>query len=163
MDKRKGILPELIIPIAAIGFAIYYLSTVWQLPFQAKVIGLYVGSAIGILSAILFVRFGIELFTGKKSFGVAGFSSDSVTEWRRWTILGLTCAFIGLMQFIGFVVSIFLFVFLAVLIIGGIQRLKPAILTATGMTVVAFLIFIVFVKVRFPTTIIDETLKDLFL
>jgi hypothetical protein len=163
MDKRPGILPELIIPVGAIAFAIYYLSTVWELPFQAKVVGIYVASAIGILSLALFIRFGRELITRDKSFGFGGFFSDPVSEGKRWSVLALTLAFIGLMPVLGFTLTLFFYVFLAVILIGGIARLKAAIITATCLTTVAFLIFIVFVRVRFPTTIIDTTLRDIFL
>lgn len=163
MNKRPGILPELIIPVGTIAFAIYYLSTVWQLPFQAKVVGLYVASAIGILSLLLGIRFVREIATGAKSLGFAGFFSDPGAEARRWGVLGLTIAFILLMPVLGFVVTIFAFVFSTVIVIGGMQRLKAAIFTAIGMTTVAFLVFIVLVQVRFPTTAIDLTLKGLFI
>lgn len=163
MDKRPGILPELIIPVGAIAFAVYYLSTVWELPFQAKVVGIYVAGAIGILSLVLFIRFGRQLSSGRKSLGFAGFFSDPISEGRRWSVLALTLAFIGLMPVIGFTLSLFLFVLLAVIVIGGVERLKAAIITATCLTTIAFLIFIVFVRVRFPTTVIDTTLRDIFL
>lgn len=163
MEKRPGILPELIIPVGAIAFAIYYLSTVWDLPFQAKVLGLYVAAAIGILGLMLFVRFAREILSGQKSLGFAGFFSDPVSETRRWVVLALTIAFIVLMPTLGFAVSIFAFVFSTVLVIGGMQRLKAAVFTALGMTIIAFLVFIVLVKVRFPTNIIDQTLKGFFL
>jgi hypothetical protein len=163
MDKRPGIIPELIIPIGTIAFAIYYLSTVWELPFQAKVVGIYVAGAIGILSVLLFIRFGRELILGRKSFGFGGFFSDAVSESRRWGVLALTIGFIALMPILGFVVTIFAFVFSTVIVIGGMERLKAAFFTAFGMTTVAFLVFIVLVQVRFPTNIIDLTLKGLFI
>lgn len=163
MDKRPGLIPELIIPVGAIGFGIYYLSTVWHLPFQAKVVGLYVASGIAFLSFILFIRFARQLVRRERSFGFAGFFSDPVSEGRRWGVLALTFGFILLMPVLGFAVSIFLFVFSTVVIIGGTRRVLAALLTATGMTVVAFAIFILLVRVRFPTSIVDETLRNLVL
>ena len=136
MDKRPGLLPELIIPAGAIAFAIYYLSTVWELPFQAKVVGIYVASAIGLLSLLLFFRFRREILSGAKSLSFAGFFSDPVSEGRRWSVLALTFAFIGLMPVMGFVVTLFLFVFLAVIVIGGIGSIKGALAGAilVGLT-----------------------------
>ncbi|WP_213685791.1 tripartite tricarboxylate transporter TctB family protein [Roseicyclus sp.] len=163
MEKRPGLLPELIIPVGSIAFGIYYLSTVWELPFQAKVVGIYVAAAIAILSFILFIRFGREIWSGQKSWGIEGFFSDPVSEARRWSVLALTVGFIVLMPVLGFVVTIFAFVFSAVIVIGGVERIKAAAFTALGMTIVAFLVFIVLVKVRFPTNIIDQTLKGFFL
>lgn len=163
MDKRPGLLPELIIPIGTIAFAIYYLSTVWDLPFQAKVVGIYVASAIGILSFLLVIRFGREIMTGAKSLGFAGFFSVPTSEARRWGVLALSSGFILLMPVLGFVVTIFAFVFSTVIVIGGMERLKAAFFTALGMSTVAFFVFLVLVQVRFPTNIIDQTLKGLFI
>lgn len=161
MDKRPGILPELIIPVGSILFAIYYLSTVWTLPFQAKVVGIYVASAIGLLSLALFARFAVELARGKKSLGISGFFSDPVAEGRRWGVLLATVLFIALLPYLGLTVAMFLFVFSTVILIGGKARLRAAFVIATGITVTAFSIFILFVRVRLPLSVVDETLRSL--
>lgn len=163
MSRRPGILPELIIPVGAIAFAIYYLYTVWALPFQAKVVGIYVASAIGLLSLVLFARFAREVFRGTKSLGFAGFFSDPVSEVRRWGILAATCLFIALMPALGFVVSLFLFVLACVLLVGGMERLRAGLIISASLTAIAFAIFILFVKVRFPLSGVDTFLRDLVL
>lgn len=163
MDKRPGVIPELIIPVGAILFGIYYLSTVWTLPFQAKVVGLYVTSGIVFLCAILAVRFARELRSGEKSWGLRGFFSDPVTEGRRWGVLLATMLFIALMPILGFALALFLFVLSTVLLVGGKAKVKAAFIVATSITIISFGIFILFVKVRFPLSIIDETIKNLVL
>lgn len=163
MDKGKGLIPELIIPVAAIAFAIYYLSTVWSLPFQAKVVGIYVSGAIGILSLILFVRFARQLMSGRKSLSWHGFFSSPIEEGRRWGVMAATALFILLMPVTGFVVTLFFYVLTTVLMAGGRERLRAALIIATGITTVAFAIFILFVKVRFPLSFVDQFLKSLVL
>lgn len=163
MDKRPGLIPELIIPVGAILFGIYYLSTVWTLPFQAKVVGLYVTSGIVFLCAILGVRFARELRSGEKGWSLHGFFSDPVTDGRRWGVLVATMLFIALMPVLGFALALFLFVLSTVLLVGGKAKVKAALVVATSITIIAFGIFILFVKVRFPLSIIDETIKNLVL
>lgn len=163
MDKRPGILPEMIIPVGAILFAIYYLSTVWSLPFQAKVVGIYVSAAIGLLSLILFIRFATELARGKKTLGFAGFFSDPVSEGRRWGVLAATLLFIALLPVTGFVVTLYAYVFATVILVGGREKIMAAFYIATSITAVAFGIFILFVKVRLPLSFVDEFLKSLVL
>lgn len=163
MDKRPGVIPELIIPVGAVLFGIYYLSTVWTLPFQAKVVGLYVTSGIVFLFAILCFRFVRELRSGEKSWGLHGFFSDPVTEGRRWGVLLATMLFIALMPVLGFALALFLFVLSTVLLVGGKAKVKAAFIVATSITIISFGIFILFVKVRFPLSIIDETIKNLVL
>lgn len=160
MDKRPGLIPELIIPVGAVAFGIYYLSTVWALPFQARVVGIYISGAIAFLSLILFIRFARELMSGKKSFGFSGFFSDPVSESRRWGVLLHTILFIALMPVLGFTVALFLFVLGAVLIIGGMSRLKYALIIASSITVIAFSIFILLVRVRFPLSVVDQTIRN---
>lgn len=163
MDKRPGVIPELIIPVGAILFGLYYLSTVWSLPFQAKVVGLYVTAGIALLCLILAVRFARELKAGEKGWSLNGFFADAVTERRRWGVLAATILFIALMPVLGFALSLFLFVLSTVLLVGGLAKIKAALVVATSITVIAFAVFILFVKVRFPLSIIDDTLKSLVL
>lgn len=161
MDKRPGVLPELVIPVGAILFGLYYLSTVWMLPFQAKVVGLYVTAGIAILCVILGFRFARELRSGEKGWTVNGFFSDAVTERRRWGVLGVTVLFIALMPVLGFALSLFLFVLSTVLLVGGMTKIRAALVVAASITVIAFSIFILFVKVRFPLSAIDEAIRSL--
>ncbi len=163
MRDRPGLLPELIIPVFAIGFAIYYLSTVWELPFQAKVVGVYVSGAIGILSLILCIRFAREIISGAKALNWNGFLSAPQHETRRWATLVATVLFIGLMPVLGFALTLFVYVFVLVILVGGMQRLRQAFVISGILTATAFAVFILFVKVRFPQSIIDETLKALVL
>lgn len=163
MDKKPGILPELIIPVGSILFSIYYLSTVWTLPFQAKVVGIYVSGAIAILSLILFVRFAGQIARGKKTWSFHGFFSDPVSEGRRWGVLLATIIFIALLPVTGFVVTLFAYVLSTVLLVGGRERIKAACVIATCITATAFAIFILFVKVRLPQSFVDEFLKALVL
>jgi hypothetical protein len=163
MDKRPGVIPELIIPVAAILFALYYLSTVWALPFQAKVVGIYVSAAIGILSLILFVRFAGQIASRQKSLSFRGFFSEPVNEIRRWGVMGATALFIALMPFTGFVVTMFFYVLTIVLLVGGREKLRAAFIIAFSITAIAFAIFILAVNVRFPLSAVDELLKALVL
>jgi hypothetical protein len=149
--------------VGAIAFAIYYLSTVWTLPFQAKVVGIYVSGAIGILSLILFVRFGRELRSGAKALSWNGFFSNPVDESRRWGAMLATVLFIALMPVTGFALTLFVYVLTLVLLVGGRTKLKAGMIIATVITVIAFGIFILGVKVRFPQSPIDEFLKSLVL
>lgn len=163
MDNKPGLIPELIIPVGALLFGIYYLSTVWALPFQAKVVGLYVTTGIALLCVVLAIRFARELGAGAKGWSLHGFFADPVTEGRRWGVFAATILFILLMPILGFAVSLFLFVLSTVLLVGGMVRLKAAIIVATCITVISFGIFILFVQVRFPLSVIDRAIMSLVL
>lgn len=158
MHDRPGILPELVIPIGGLLFSLYYVSTVQDLPFQARVVGVYISVALFALALLLFIRFVRDVIAGRRSLGVQGFLSRTDVEMKRWLVFGSALLLVVLMPIFGFVLSLFLFVATTAFIIGGVARLPMAVLTATVLTSIAFGVFIVLVEVRFPLSEIDRTL-----
>lgn len=158
MDDKPGLLPELIIPVAGLGFAGYYLSTVWTLPFQAKIVGLFLAACLLLLAAILGLRFAAEFRGRRKSLSFQGFFSRPEYEVRRYAVLGAAVLMVALMPVLGFTVALFLFVAATTLAVGGLSRLPVALITAAALTAIAFGVFIVAVEVRFPLTVVDRTL-----
>ncbi len=158
MRDKPGILPELIIPVVALAFAAYYVSTVWELPFQARVVGVFVGGGIAILSAALFVRFAYEVYTGRKGLGFNQFFSSPEFEFKRYGLILATVLLLLLMPVFGFALTLFLYVFGTVLMLGGIGRIGVAVAMAAAVTAIAFFVFIWLVRVRFPLSVIDRTI-----
>jgi len=158
MRDKPGILPELLIPLISVGFAAYYVSTVWNLPFQARVVGVFVGSGIAILSVLLFLRFAYEVVKGEKSISFDRFFSAPEFEYKRYGLVISTVAMLLLMPYFGFTLTLFLYVLVNVLMLGGFGKAGIALMTATGITLIAFLVFIWLVRTRFPLSVIDRTL-----
>jgi hypothetical protein len=161
MRDRPGLLPELIIPVLSVAFAIYYLSTVWSLPFQAKVVGIACSGAIGVLTILLIIRFAGEVARGEKGMDFRGFFSTRAYEVKRWGVLAATILFIALMPVLGFTVTLFAYILTVVLLIAGMVRLKAALITATSLTAIAFVVFILLTNTRFPLTAVDTFLRGL--
>jgi hypothetical protein len=158
MSEKPGILPELIIPIASVAFALYYMSTVLELPFQAKLVGVSLTFGLILLTLILFVRFVLEIRRGEKEISFNGFFSSAEFEAKRFSVLGMTILFIAMMPFLGFAAALFLFIFGNIIILGGIRRVGLAVVTATTLTAIGFSVFILAVGVRFPLSVLDRTL-----
>jgi hypothetical protein len=62
------------------------------------------------------------------------------------------------MLMVGFTVALFLFVAVTIVIIGGLPRAPVALATATAITVIAFLVFIVMTRTRFPLGVVDRAI-----
>jgi len=58
--KKETLGADLIIPVGTILFAVYYLYTVWDLPWQAKAAGLGIAGAM----ALVLVLFGLLVLHG---------------------------------------------------------------------------------------------------
>src|SRR6056297_1399939 len=61
---------ELVIPIIAVGFTLYFFSSVWNSPWTAQVSAFMVGGILLLVCAIFFVRAGMWLVRGEGTLGV---------------------------------------------------------------------------------------------
>lgn len=158
--KRKRPLGgELIIPVGAIVFAIYYTSTVWELAWQANAVGLSIGGAMAVLLVILAVRFAREWARGDADFSLGEVAYPLATLARRLAILAAATGFILMMPYLGFTLSMFIFLTVSVMILSGFAELKRGILMALAVSLGGYLLFIVFVGARFPQGPVENLLR----
>jgi hypothetical protein len=159
--RKRPLGGELIIPVAAITFAIYYTSTVWELAWQANAVGLSVGSGIVILLVILGVRFAREWARGEANFSLGEVAYPLSLLVRRLAILAAATGFILVMPYLGFTLSMFMFLVVGVMVLSGFEQLKWGIVLALAVSLGGYLLFIVFVGARFPQGPVERLLSFL--
>src|SRR3546814_348810 len=67
---------DLIIPVAAGAYAIYYVYSVWDFPFEAQISGLALAGLVCALVLAYFARTALDVLRGRQSLGF-GSLSDS--------------------------------------------------------------------------------------
>ncbi len=148
--SKRPLAQDLILPVFGAGFAIYYLSTVWELPWQASSAGIAIISAMAVLLVLLAFRFLGEWRRGEAELRFG----ELVHPWsvfvRRLAVLGLALAFIYTMPIFGFTIGLFLFLLLGIVLLSGFAYLRQALLIAAGVSLAGFALFILFVRARFP-------------
>jgi len=153
-DHRLGKRPlgaDLIIPLATFGFSVYYITTVWSLPWQASAAGFGIVGALAVISVLLGRRFAKEYRTGVADFSFGDLFGDSaLVTAQRLGLLALSIGFIFAMEYIGFTISLFVFVAATVVMLAGRERIGMALLLATSMSLGGYLLFIELVHARFP-------------
>ena len=159
--RKRPLAGELIIPVAAVAFAIYYTSTVWDLSWQANAVGLGVGAGIAVLAVILGVRFAGEWSRGEADFSFGDVAYPLSLLARRVAILAAATGFILAMPYLGFTLSMFIFLVVGVMILSGLQQIRWAILIALAVSVGGYLLFIVLVGARFPYGPVEHLLSFL--
>lgn len=167
----RNVLPELIIPALALLFAIYYLTTIIEVPWIAQASAMLV-SVLLLLSIIAFaIRTVYRIRAGTEYIGF----SDSVGEIRAHGVLNLkrgvlfllTVLYVVLLPWLGFSIATFLLIFLGILVLSHGQTLFSVSVAATlraflislVCTSVGYLAFIHLFKTRFPFGPVEKLIK----
>ncbi|AKI00719.1 hypothetical protein IMCC20628_02015 [Hoeflea sp. IMCC20628] len=150
-EKEISLGADLIIPVAGLCFGAYYVSTVWGLPWQASSLGISLMTALVLVSVLLGLRFVREYRNGLAALTFGDlFGETTGVLMRRIGLALLTCGFVYSMNYLGFTISLFIFVVSTVIMLAGPGKIKIALAIATGMSLGGYLLFIVLVGARFP-------------
>ncbi len=148
--EPKSLGSELIIPVAALLFTIYYFYTIWLSPWTAQVAAFIVGSVLVALIVLILIKSFISLRSGD---GVMSFDTlvrpKSFVP-KRLGLLALTIAYIFVVPTLGFTITTFFFLFMSMWLLSGGKNKKIIFALATALSVGGYLLFIVAFKTRFP-------------
>lgn len=169
---RKNVLPELIIPVLAMLFAIYYLTTITDVPWIAQASAMLV-SVLLLLSVVAFairtvyrVRKGTEYLGLSDSLGEL--DSHRAVNLKRVLLFVLSVLYVFFLPVVGFSVATFVLIFGGILILSdetksltlSAANVFRAFIVAFVCTVVGYIAFIQLFKTRFPFGPIENLLKD---
>ena len=137
------------IPLLAGCFAVYYISTVWDLPWEAKANGLVLGSLLVLL--VLVSVFGTlhSLYRGTASLSLRRLIEPIQFQSKRLGLVALMIAFIAVMPYLGFTLTLFTFLVLAMLLL-GVRSVRRLLSVAAIAALVGYLMFIVLLDTPFP-------------
>lgn len=160
-SAAKPIGGDLILPVLGLVFTLYYFSTIWDLTWEAKTNGFLMGSILLVLVAVMFVRSAIQIARGEATLGLGPLLRPIPLQVKRLALLLLSIAFIAVIEWLGFSLSVFGFL-LGSLYLLGVRRPAvlwgiPALLTAGG-----YLLFIRLLDSRFPHGPVEQLLAQVF-
>src|SRR3546814_21113821 len=87
---RKGIGADLKLPLMAAAYAVYYLYTVADFPWEAQMMGNFIAIAIWLLVGIMVVRPALKFWRGDDTLGATGLPRPQSKLLLRSGFLGLT-------------------------------------------------------------------------
>lgn len=160
--KSKSIGSELIIPIVALLFTVYYFFTIINAPWTAQVAAFIVGALL-IIFVIAFIVRSIKLIKsggGSLSFEDLIIPKNLVS--KRLRILGLTIAFIFTVPYLGFTFTTFLFLSVAMMVLSNFQNKQFIILLSAALSLGGYLLFILAFETRFPAGPFEIFMKGFF-
>jgi len=160
--EPRSIGAQLIIPIAAIAFTIYYFTTIIDSPWTAQVSAFFVGT---VLLALCIAYVGKAIYDrgrGRVTFGLGDLFTHADLTSGRAAIFVLTILYMYVIQWGGFTITTFFYLFLSIAILNRARRLGRAALVSFVMVMAGYLLFIVAFDTRFPRGPFEILMQKVF-
>lgn len=159
--QRKPVGGELVIPVLAFCFTLYYFWTIIDVPWSAQVSAFFVGTILIVLLVIFFVKTAKQFRDGEVSLEIGPLFEPRSYIPKRLALLGLTIGFIFFVQYLGFTITVFLFLSSAMLLLSN-GRKKVFILSLSAiLSIAGWALFIWAFNTRFPAGPFENMMKGL--
>ncbi len=160
--ERKSLGGDLVLPIGAFIFTLYYFYTIIDVPRIAQISAFFVGTILIFLLILLAVRIGREVKAGTADLRLGRLVEPRSFIPKRLALLSLTLGFIFFVEWLGFTLTVFVFLSLAMLLLSGGKKKGLAFSIAGILALGGYLLFIVAFKTRFPAGPFEHLMERLF-
>lgn len=148
--EKKHIGSDLIIPVAALIFTLYYFSTIIHSPWTAQVSAFFVGTVLILLVIVYFVNNAISIRRGEADLSFQHLTDPMSFMPTRIILFALTIAYIFFIHIGGFTITTFIFLSAAMLLLSRGRRWKFILILAAVLAVGGYFLFEYTFHVRFP-------------
>lgn len=158
---RKGVGADLILPLMAAGYAAYYVFTIREFPWEAQMNGTFIAIVIWLLVGALLVRTFVRLRRNEVTLRPTGVTTPRAKLLQRIGFVALTALNIALMPWIGFTLTVMLFLLSSMWLL-GVRAPKPLVLIPLAAGSIGYVFFIVALDTRLPYGPVEWLLRSLF-
>jgi Tripartite tricarboxylate transporter TctB family len=159
---RRPVGGELIIPIAAVAFTLYYFTSIIDSPWEAQVNAFFVGSILLALVAVLLIKLGRELVTGNADLRLGALIEPVAVVPKRLILLLLAIAYMVVIEWLGFTLTTFAFLSAAMLTLNDGRRPGFVLGLAAALALGGYVLFIVAFQTRFPAGPFERLVGAIF-
>ena len=152
---------ELVIPIAALVFTIYYFVTIIDVPWTAQVSALFVGSILIVLIGVFMVKTAKAVRAGEADLGMQTLIQPTAFIPKRLILLAATLGFILFVEHLGFTITAFLFLSSAMLVLGNGQKKGLIVTVSAVLSLAGWALFIWAFETRFPAGPFENLMKSI--
>lgn len=140
---------DLVIPLLALAFAIYFLVDVRELGWEAKANGVGIGSILLVLVAAQLARIGLKLARREGTLSMAPLLAPREALGKRIALVAVTVAFIATLKWLGLTLGLFAWM-LAALWLMGVRKRAPLVGIPLAVAAAAYALFIAALSSDFP-------------
>lgn len=159
--KKRSVGADLIIPLSAIVFTLYYFSTIIDSPWTAQATAFFVGATLIGLCLVFVGIAAWQLITGESEFSLRALIEPIAILPRKAALMALTLASIIAIPWLGFTLTSLVFLSLSILLLSGGKNVVFTISLSVGLAVIWFIIFVLIFKRRFPLGWLDDQITTL--
>jgi hypothetical protein len=149
---------DLVIPLLALGFAIYFFWSIADLAWEAKANGVVIGAALIALVVVQVARIALAVAQGRGDLRTDPLWQPGDMLGKRLGMMAVTVAFILLLQVLGLTLSLFS-AMAAALWVMGVRKPSLILGIAFGVAAAAYLLFIAALDAGFPHGPIEKLLS----
>ncbi len=158
---RKPVGADLILPICAAAYAVYYAWSVRDFPMEAQLSGIILASMLLLLVALYLIRIARGLSTGRYSLGLGKFFGPSESMRGRAIFFALMLVALVLIPWLGFTLTTFAFLSLSFLAL-GVRPVSRALIIACTGALAGWFFFIFLLSTRFPEGPFERAVQAVF-
>jgi hypothetical protein len=148
--EKRQIGGELIIPVLALAFTLYYISTVIDSPWTAQVNAFMMGSVLIVLVLVFFAVALREILQGRATLSASNLLAPYDILPKRLGFMALSLGYLIVMPWLGFTLDTFVFMAASMMLLGDARRPWAYLLAAAIMAAVALGAFVILFEKRFP-------------
>ena len=151
---------DLVIPLLALAFAIYFLASIHDLAWEAKANGLMIATLLLVLLAIQVTRLALKLMRGDATFSFEPLLAPREALGKRVALLVVTLLFIATLRWLGLTLGLFLGM-LAALWLMGVRRPRQLVGISAVVAAAAYGLFIAALDSNFPHGPVENLIASL--
>lgn len=149
MQRKAPLGADLVIPVLALGFVVYFFWSIADLAWEAKANGVVIGAALVALAAVQLVRIALRVAKGQGDLRADPLWRPSDLLAKRIGMVLVTVAFIALLERLGLTLSLLL-AMAAALAIMGVRKPSTILWISVAVAAAAYLLFIALLDSAFP-------------
>jgi hypothetical protein len=157
-EPRPALGADLIIPLLALAFAVYFFFSIADLAWEAKANGVLIGTILVVLVGIQVARLGMRVARGEGGLSLAPVLAPRDALPRRIGLVLITVAFVVAMEWLGLTLALFL-AMAAALYVMGLRRPMRIFLIAFGVAACAYLLFIALLESDIPRGPVEKAIS----
>ena len=146
---KKPVGADLILPVSAALYAVYYVWSVWDFPAEAQLSGIILAGLLLTLVAIYMIRILRGLSLGRYVLGLGDFFGPRDSLRGRVLFFLLTLAALPALPWLGFTLTTFVFLAASFFVL-GVRPVRRGIMIAAIGALVGWFFFIFMLGTHFP-------------
>ena len=160
-EKRPALGADLVIPLLAAAFTIYFLVTSSSLVWEARANGTVIGVALLVLIAIQVTRVALRVRSDRGSLGLGDLAERSPAQAKRLTLLVILVVFVVTIPWLGTTLGLFLAMVASMWTL-GVRRARTLLGVALAVSATVYVLFIAILQSRLPAGPVEHFLRSVW-